>query len=43
MVKIEQRGVGEYDRLAADAMADLRHPKSKTASMRSPRWGRFFW
>jgi len=43
VVKSELRSRAEYDRLAADAKADLRHPETKTASVLSTRWGRFFW
>jgi hypothetical protein len=44
VVKNEQLKRAKFDRLATGAVAALRHPgergKYKTASVRSPRWGR---
>jgi hypothetical protein len=43
VIKIEQRGIAEYDRLATGCRSRPAASKiNKTASMRSPRWGRSF-
>jgi hypothetical protein len=39
VIKIEQRGIAEYDRLATGCRSRPAASKiNKTASMRSPRW-----